>query len=154
MHLMLAALTETTIWALVGLAALPLLGALTYATAVGGKALRDWLTTKTGNSLIAREALVLSDLATSIVADIEANEKAALEAKNGTLTASDLAGLKALAMERLKAVLQAKGMATLQAMLGALATPAQVDQVLSGKVEQAVTAISSGAALKSIASPH
>lgn len=134
--------------AVLGILAVPLVVALTYLTTTGGNALTTWLTEKGKTSVVAREALVLEDLALAIVTDIEQNEKAALEARSPgvPLTAADYTQLKALAMTRLKAVLQAKGIGTLEAMLGAITTnPTQLDTVLSGKVEQAVAKVSAGA---------
>lgn len=142
-----------TLSTILSIGALPLLAGLTYATTMGGHALWAWLTAKAGTNLVAREALVLEDLALSVVQDIEANEKAALEAKGMPLTAADFKSLKDLAVSRLKAVLEAKGLGTLENMLGAITTsPVAFNQVLSGKVEQAVAKVSAATAAGTVAS--
>jgi ABC-type histidine transport system ATPase subunit len=119
-----------------GLLALPLLAALTYATAVAGKSVSGWLNAKGETSVVAKEAAIIWDTALAVVSDIEANEKSILEARGtGPLTALDYKQLKDTAMTRAKAVLKERGIDTLKAMFDAL---------LSGKIEQAVAVVSAG----------
>jgi hypothetical protein len=146
---------NTLVSTLVQLTGASLMGALIYATVKGGKALHDWLAQKGQTSALFREAMVLEDLAQAIVQDVEANEKAALEARDPSkpLSAADYSTLKSIAMDRLKAVLKARGMDTMKNMLGALTeTPTQLDAVLSGKIEQAVAKVGVASALSSAVS--
>jgi hypothetical protein len=139
-------MTQTLV-TLLSVFAVALLSALTYATTVGGKALADWLKARAQGSIVARELLVVEDLVMGVVQDIEANEKQALVGRlpGAPLTVDEAKQLKAIAIARAKAIVLARGPATLQAMLGALnSSPDKLDQVLSGKVEQAVAKVSAG----------
>lgn len=142
-------MTANTLETIGGLLALPLFSALTYATAAGGNAVSKWFKAKAANSVVAGEAGIIWDTVLAVVSDIEANEKAALATRgSGALTTADYVALKVLAMTRAKAILKANGLDTLKAMF---------DELLSGKVEQAVAVVSVGktaVAAAAIATPH
>lgn len=128
---------------------LPLaLTGLTAGTVWVAAHLGAFLASKAKTSRAMGALAALNELVMSIVQDIEANEKAELlsASPTGILTAAEGAKLKAIALSRLKADLGSEGLATLQSVLSALLGFSSLNNLLSGKVEQAVSNVPVSAA--------
>lgn len=122
--------------------ALPLLAtALTSLLALALKALVTWLNSKAEGSKLAAVAAKVAHFSELVVTDLEHTVKPELEKAlaDGKLTDEEKEGLKALALERLKALLADSGMKELKGVMGIL-TP-QLELYLSGAIEKALVGV-------------
>lgn len=103
-------------------------------------------------SLIEGAVLKVVDLSTTIVHEVEAGTKAKMTAlkEDGKLDAADYKALADEALGKLKASLGAEGLKQLGATLGMGGDA--LDTYLKGKLEQAVTSVSTKQAVKEAAS--
>lgn len=123
-------------------AVLPLL--VTWLAAVVTKALHAWemaqraKLSQTTTSALLTQLAALSEL---VVSDIEVNERAAIKevTADGHISKADGDMLKAIAVQRLKALAKERGFEQAQAFLAA-ASPA-AGSLLSGLIEKAVSAL-------------
>ncbi len=100
--------------------------------------LRKKLEAEASNSAAAGVGAKVLHLAESVVSDLEISLKPQLAeaAKDGVLTKAEISQLRSVALERLKAMLGAAGIAELEKMLG---VPREaIDKYLMGVVEKAV----------------
>lgn len=123
-------------------AVLPTLESLAFAGSVWALAhLGAFLASRSSGSKVFTVLAQVEDLVAAIVTNAENVVKPAL-ANGGTLTAAQGAELKAQVLASIKTTLGAKGLDTLKAVLGTV-LGGDLDAWLSGKIEQAVTKLSS-----------
>lgn len=121
--------------------ALPaLLSAAAAGTAWAAVHLGAFLSAKAKSSRAFAALAALNDLVMAVVQDVEASARAELLSRDPSqvLTKDEAARLKALAIAKIKADLGAQGLATLTRVLAALLGTSSLDNLIAGKVEQAV----------------
>lgn len=106
-------------------------------TAVLLPLLRKWLASKAETSVLAKAALKAEEVASSVVAQINAvlKPKLAKAAEDGVITEAEAAQMKSEALAQVRSLLGPKLLELLAKLFGG---PANVDTYLGGKIEQAV----------------
>lgn len=117
-----------------------------------GKTLKAKFEADGNISLMEGAILKVTDVATSVVHEVEAGTKAKMEAlkADGKLDAADYKALADEALAKLKSSLGTEGLKQLGSTLGM--GEAALDTYLKGKLEQAVTSVSTKQAVKEAAS--
>lgn len=118
--------------------AMVLMGLATAAVAAG----KRWFDARAAESVFNRVGAKTMDFALLTVRDIEVHLKPAIEeaAKDGVITTEEGAHLRKMAIDRVKLMLGAKGLAELASALG-LVGPDALDLYLGGLVETAVAQV-------------